>query len=210
MSLSVHSETFIVNTDNLNLRSDPLKNANILSKLKAGQRVSTSNLKKKVNSDGYIWQKISFNNYKNEKIVGWTVSSYLISASLFRPYKPEKPKALTFPSIDSETAYLLMPDGKFKIIEPESVDGNYYGCEKNSLAIDNFCVQKGGSLLIAKDLILAKQSDDQYKVFSLKNDGSICTFLQESLEPDTPSFRTCSSDRYTDTYTRLARKLRTN
>lgn len=207
VGLSAHSETFIVNAENLNLRSEPTKAATILSKVKAGKKISAYTPEEKVNSEGYDWQKVVFTNYKGENISGWVVSNYLIETSLFQPYRPNEPKALTFPLIDFESAYLLTPDGKFSIVEPESVDGNYYGCRKDSVVVDNFCIQKGGNLLIAKDLILAKQTDDQYEVFRLKSDGSICTFIQESLDLDTPDFRTCSTDRYTAAYTKLAGKL---
>lgn len=207
LSFTSYAETFFVNADNLNLRSAPSLSATILAKVSAGQKVAAHTQDTLIEADGNSWQKISFKNIHGQSIVGWASSAHLIKQANLRPYSPTEPKAVTFPLIDFETAYLLLPDGKFHIIEPEIVDGNFYGCNAHSTIIDKFCIQRGGKLFFAENFILARQSEQDYVALRLKNDGSICTFQQENLDPDMPSFTTCSSQREMSTYTRLTTKL---
>ena len=199
LTSSIAVDTFIVNVDQLNIRDKPSLESSIVYHLSAGEEVSRVENESIVESGGRKWVKIFSKVNKNQQ-KGWVDSQYLTNTELFEVYKPGQPKAIIYPSIDNETAYYFSPDGTYKIIRPERIDGNYYGCSSNEKNIQSLCVEDGGRLYIFKNLIWAKGR----KLFQLKNNSVVCSFKQSALEPGEVDFSTCSNSvaalKYTDLF----------
>lgn len=220
LPVSSWAETWLVNANHLNLRAAPSADADVLWEIEGGSKVTTSQPEQERSTDGFIWRKVAFDKYDGTTVGGWVATDYLIHTSRFTPYSPDEPRTVTFPLVDFETAFLLLTDGSFKMVEPASIDGLDFGCGENSLVIDNFCVYEGGELWVAGNMIWAKGAEHYDKespsyqpffsgneAFRLESNGTVCSFSQASLEPGMPAFRTCSSDRYNNHYTDLASEL---